>query len=270
MLTLATTASAQNVTYNHDDAKQNQFTVAEIGSGSLTPTLYYDMLHSSYAKNAAAKNKLGYRTTAGLGAYLQIDDATDLDSAMIQRAEVEALNVADRQIDLAWQVEGDKIDNKMADYKTNIDRILQFGGTAAQQTVWKDRYNLLTTAINATQSAYMPNSQRKKQYLAIYADATKTNELLVKYLVQLSNSKATAQLLSATYTRENRNAAIAAKAMTRWREAGWSITSSKTKPNSGQNGWVVGPIRPINPDLIVPVDSLRVPVDDFIVITPLK
>ena len=34
-------ATAQNVTYNHDAAKQNQFTVAEIGSGSLTPDLYY-------------------------------------------------------------------------------------------------------------------------------------------------------------------------------------------------------------------------------------
>lgn len=32
---------AQSVTYNHDDAKMNQITVAEIGSGSLTPSLYY-------------------------------------------------------------------------------------------------------------------------------------------------------------------------------------------------------------------------------------
>ena len=40
MLTFASIANAQNVTYNHDDAKQNQFTVAEIGSGTLTPSLY--------------------------------------------------------------------------------------------------------------------------------------------------------------------------------------------------------------------------------------
>ena len=34
---------AQSVTYNHDDAKMNQITVAEIGSGSLTPSLYYQL-----------------------------------------------------------------------------------------------------------------------------------------------------------------------------------------------------------------------------------
>jgi hypothetical protein len=273
MLTLATAVSAQNVTYNHDDAKQNQFTIAEIGSGTLTPSLYYDLLHSNYAKTAAAKNKLGFRTTAGLGAYMQIDDATDLDSAMIKRAEVEALNVADRQIDLAWQVESDKINNKMSDFKTNIDRIVKFGGTASQQTVWKERYNLLTTAITATKSAYMPNSQRKKQYLAIYADAAKVNELLVKYLVQLSNSKATAKLLNSTYTRENRNAAIAAEAMTRWRDAGWSVTSSKNSGNSGNNGWIIGPIigpiRPWNPGIITPIDSIKIPINNG-TITPIK
>jgi hypothetical protein len=171
---------------------------------------------------------------------MQIDDATDLDSAMIKRAEVEALNVADRQIDLAWQVESDKINNKMSDFKSNIDRIIKSGGTVSQQTVWKERYNLLTTAITATKSAYMPNSQRKKQYLAIYADAVKVNELLVKYLVQLSNSKATSKLLASTYTKENRNAAIAAEAMSRWRDAGWSVTSKKNSGNN--NGLINGPI----------------------------
>jgi hypothetical protein len=192
---------------------------------------------------------------------------------MIKRAEVEALNVADRQIDLAWQVESDKINNKMSDFKTNIDRIVKFGGTASQQTVWKERYNLLTTAITATKSAYMPNSQRKKQYLAIYADAAKVNELLVKYLVQLSNSKATAKLLNSTYTKENRNAAIAAEAMTRWRDAGWSVTSSKSSGNSGNNGWIIGPIigpiRPWNPGIITPIDSLRIPINNG-TITPIK
>lgn len=53
-------ATAQNVTYNHDSAKQNQFTVAEIGSGSLTPDLYYTLLHNSYRKTASAKNKLSF------------------------------------------------------------------------------------------------------------------------------------------------------------------------------------------------------------------
>lgn len=113
-------ATAQNVTYNHDSAKQNQFTVAEIGSGSLTPDLYYTLLHNSYRKTASAKNKLSFRTTAGIAGYWQVDDAEKLDSAMTKRAEIEALNVADRTggaLDVAWLAEGDKLNSKMADFK---------------------------------------------------------------------------------------------------------------------------------------------------------
>lgn len=185
-------ATAQNVTYNHDSAKQNQFTVAEIGSGSLTPDLYYTLLHNSYRKTASAKNKLSFRTTAGIAGYWQVDDAEKLDSAMTKRAEIEALNVADRTggaLDVAWLAEGDKLNSKMADFKKNIDRILQLGGSPGQQTVWKEYYNVFKSAIKATQDAYMPNSQRKKQYLSIYADVSRKNEELVRYLVYLPTAR---------------------------------------------------------------------------------
>ena len=42
-------ARAQSyVTYNHDEAKMNQITVQEIGSGGLTPAFNYDVFHRSY------------------------------------------------------------------------------------------------------------------------------------------------------------------------------------------------------------------------------
>ena len=108
---LAPEALAQSVTYSHDDAKMNQITVAEIGSGGLTPAFYYQLLHNSYQKSAAAKNKLGFRTAAGINLYNQVDDAEALDSAMTQRARIEALNVTDRSggaLDVAWLAEGEK------------------------------------------------------------------------------------------------------------------------------------------------------------------
>lgn len=223
------TGQSQNVTYNHDAAKQNQFTVAEIGSGSLTPDLYYTLLHSSYRKTASAKNKLSFRTTAGIAGYWQVDDAEKLDSAMTKRAEIEALNVADRTggaLDVAWLAEGDKLNSKMADFKKNIDRILQLGGSPSQQTVWKEYYNVFKSAIKATQDAYMPNSQRKKQYLGIYADVSRKNEKLVRYLVYLANCKTTTSLLASSYERENKNAVYAAEALARWRDACWSATGN--------------------------------------------
>ena len=102
-------AMAQSVTYNEDSPKRNQITVMETGTGSLTPELYYTLLHNNYKKSAAEKNKLSFRTTAGLEAYGQVEYADSIQSSLTKRAEIEALNMADRQIDLAWKVEGSKI-----------------------------------------------------------------------------------------------------------------------------------------------------------------
>ena len=47
MLGVAISDNAQSgVTYNHDSSKKNQITVMEIGSGSLSPELYYQLLHT--------------------------------------------------------------------------------------------------------------------------------------------------------------------------------------------------------------------------------
>jgi len=166
LLGIAMTGNAQSyVTYNHDSSKKNQITVMEIGSGSLSPELYYQLLHSSYKKSAASKNKLGFRTTAGIGAYNQVEYAEAIDSALTKRAEIEALNMADRQIDLAWKVEGSKINSKMNAFKSNIDRILPVGGSIGDNQRWTECYHVYETAIKATKDAYMPNAKRKKMYL---------------------------------------------------------------------------------------------------------
>ena len=86
------------VTYNHDAAKMNQITVQEIGAGGLTPAFYYDAFHRSYQKTAASKNKLTYRSLAGVAGWQQVEDADSVKGSLEKRAEVEALNVADRQV----------------------------------------------------------------------------------------------------------------------------------------------------------------------------
>lgn len=224
MFGLSSKAFAQSVTYSHDAAKMNQITVAEIGSGSLTPSLFYQLLHKSYQKSAAAKNKLGFRTAAGINLYNQTDDAEALDSAMTQRARIEALNVADRSggaLDMAWLAEGEKANAALENFDRNIRRIAEAGGSGNGQEYWRDYYNMYICAVKAVQDAYMPNSQRKKQYLRIHADILRKNETLVRYLVRLANSTKVAELLDASATIEDRRAQIALAAMNRWREAGW-------------------------------------------------
>ena len=228
------------VTYNHDEAKMNQITVQEIGAGGLTPAFYYDVFHNSYQKSAAAKNKLSFRSLAGVAAWQQIEDADSIEASLKKRAEIEALNVADRQIDIAWLAEGTKLTDKLDDFQSNINRIIGAGGTFNDKERWNNYYNIFKCAIKATQDAYMPNAQRKKEYLAIYADICKENETLIKYLVQLNSKAKTAELLSATSTRQNHNGAIATAAHNRWRDASWRVSGGNGQGgSSGSSGTIV-------------------------------
>ena len=228
------------VTYNHDDAKMNQITVQETGAGGLTPAFYYDVFHNSYQKSAATKNKLSFRSLAGVAAWQQIEDADSIEASLKKRAEIEALNVADRQIDIAWLAEGTKLTNKLDDFQSNINRIIGAGGTFNDKERWNNYYNIFQCAIKATQDAYMPNAQRKKEYLAIYADICKENETLIKYLVQLNSKAKTAELLSASSTRQNHNGAIATAAHNRWRDASWRVSGSNGQGgSSGSSGTIV-------------------------------
>ena len=94
MTTIGTSAvHAQRVTYNHDTSKKNQVTVMELGSGSLTPELYYTLLHRNYKKSAAQKNKQSFRTTASIALYNQVDEAEAIDSALTARAKIEAFQL---------------------------------------------------------------------------------------------------------------------------------------------------------------------------------
>lgn len=233
MAAVATTGvQAQSVTYNHDSPKQNQITVMETGAGALSPDLYYTLLHNKYKKSAAAKNKLSFRTVAGINLYNQVDEAEAIDSALVSRAKIEALNVADRQVDIAWLAEGDKVSGQMERFRRNIDRILLAGGTPEDKERWTEYYHIYECAVDATQDAYMPNAQRKKEYLRIYEDVARQNELLVGYLARRQNATVTGNLLNATHDRRLNKEGIVRDAVSRWNESRLAARGSQ----SGGNG----------------------------------
>ncbi len=219
LLVTTIAANAQYVTYNHDSPKMNQITVEETGAGALKPEPYYTLLHNKYKKTATVKNKLTFRTAADVASYQQVDEAEAIYSALTSRAKIEALNVADRQVDLAWLAEKDKVESQMRQFQKNIDRITMTGGSPKENERWNDYYRVYQCAIKATRDAYMPNAQRKKEYLQIYADVSRQNDVLVKYLVQLSNRNATKNLLSATDNHSIDKRSIISNAMSRWNES---------------------------------------------------
>lgn len=225
-------AKAQYVTYNHDATKMNQVTVMETGSGTLKPDLYYSLLHNKYKKKASSKNKLSFRTQSSIHLYNQVDEAKTIDTALVKRAEIEALNMADRRIDIAWLAEGDKLNKILARFKRNIDRIVSMGGSPSDKTRWTEYYRVYECALSATKDAYMPNAQRKKEYLRIYDDVARQNELLVRYLVIRHNATLTSELLSATDNRTVNKSTIAANALGRWNSSCRIVRGTQ----SGGNG----------------------------------
>ena len=225
-------ANAQRVSYNHDSSKQNQITVMETGAGSLSPELYYMATHNSYKKTAAAKNKQGYRTIASISCYNQVDYAETIDSALTKRTKIEALNLADRSIDLAWLAEGSKITSKLDVFQKNIDRIIPMGGSYEQRKQWLEYYNEYECAIKSIKNYYMPNAQRKKMYLDIYAGLNYKNETLVKQLVSFQTAKETKQLLSS-----NTNYKLADKtSIILLAKRNWKKASNSKESGGSSNG----------------------------------
>ncbi|WP_288613059.1 DUF5045 domain-containing protein [uncultured Bacteroides sp.] len=229
LVTAAGFAQGVQMTYEHDEAKMKQITVMESGIGALTPDWYYNTLHENYSKGAASKNKTLFRTMAGINLYNQKDMAESIDSALVKRAAVEALNIADRSggmLDIAWSAEGPKVSAKMSEFLVNIGKIQMTGGTQDEYDYWLQYYNVYTCAIRSTQDAYMPNALRKREYLKIYDDVMRKNELLVRYLVRLSNSKKVDELLQqAGQKLTNSKPDIVRAAMSRWKASGMRINT---------------------------------------------
>ena len=216
------TVQAQSTTYNHDPMKMNQITVMESGSGELQPAWYYNLLHGNYSKGAASTNKAMYRTEAGGVLYLQLPTGDSIKTYLEKRAEIEALNMADRAggaADLAWLAEGEKIERKMAAFMTNVDRIVPAGGTGDERSYWLQYYDMFQTAIRNTQDAYMPNAQRKREYLQIYADVARKNDLLVKYLVKIHQRHLMEERNRARVVPRPETQALALSALARWQGA---------------------------------------------------
>ena len=190
------TATCQ--TYNHDASVYNQFLVTETGGGSLTPSLYYDVLHRGYSKWAHSSNKNLYRGALTLVLEKEKPMAEQIDSALTYRAKIEAMNVADRTpkaLDLAWQTEKTKIEKKFQIFRENINKITMCGGSSQDYREWLEIYNCLQTALKAVRDAYMPLNERKKQYLEIYHDIVLRNQQLVSYVTSLRYGKEANDLL---------------------------------------------------------------------------
>ena len=188
-------------TYNHESAIMNQFTVMEIGAGSLTPREYYNLTHKNYQKSATLTNKQSFRTKTQQNMMKEISLAENVDSVLSRRAKVEALNIAN--------------------FQQNINKITLYGGTSDDYKDWSNVYHSLAFAIKVTRESYMDLGSRKREYLTIYRDIVKKNLTLTKQLRTL-NAVKTMKEVSSKATKVDRvtsNATVATDALGRWQHS---------------------------------------------------
>lgn len=223
---------AQSMTYNHDDSKQGQIQVMELGAGNLTPELYYTVLHRRYKNGAKAvtsvKNTL--RIATNTASIPQVEYADSIQADLEGRAKIEAANIVDRQVDLAWVTEENKIEGKLLAFKNNINAL---NGKAKTEEItnWTELGQMYDFAIKATKQAYMPNSERQKQYLAIYDEIVKSNDYLllrVRYLTTKSQADHLVQAMSRFQHRVGENATAG---YNRWRDASYEGSARRTSNN---------------------------------------
>ncbi len=220
-----TNANAQyvEVTKNHESDIMNQFLTMETGAGALSPAWYYNAFHKSYQSTANARNKLIYRTTVMAMVNEEKAPAEKIDSDYVARAKVEALNIESRSkaTDLTWASEKSKVNGKLEIFNSNISRIVSSGGTSEDYRTWRNIYNCIETAIKYTQDSYLDMGQRKKEFLAIYRDIIKRNNLLVRQLQVWRGGKKAQELLAnkTKIERISSNKVVAQNALRRWQTA---------------------------------------------------
>lgn len=228
-ITMALTANAQSVTYTHDATKMNQFLMQETGTGHFVGTSewYYDVAHRSYKNSLLVTNKSLYRTMGYEASYQQVDYADSIKSRLEDRAKEEAINIADRQLDVAWITEHSKIEKALSNYRNNLSLLSANGASSDEKEDWQQYANMYDFAISRTKNAYMANSERQKEYLTIYDDIVTRNNKLVKRLRYLKALRGSNEMMSATPNpRPSRVLQCANESYNKWREAGSSVRTN--------------------------------------------
>lgn len=232
MMAVTVNTFGQSMTYNHDASKMGQIQVMELGAGVLTPDLYYSITHSGYKKGAksatSVKNTL--RMAANIASMPQVEYADSIKADLEGRAKVEATNIADRQIDIVWLTEGERIQAKLRAFKSNIGSLN--GKTCSEEiTAWEGLGKMYDFAIKTTKKAYMPNSERQKQYLAIYDEITTTNDNLLLRIRYLATKRQADNIVAAMTQFHHRVSENATASYNRWRNSANDAGTVKHKTN---------------------------------------
>ena len=140
------------------------------------------------------------------------------------------MNIADRQIDIAWLTEGEKINSRLLAFKNNLNGLVG-KATSEEIDAWADLARMYDFAIKTVRKGYMPNSERQKQYLAIYDEVTASNDKLILRVRFLATKQRADRIVTAMSHFQHRVKENATAAYNRWRDNGLKAKTT-TKDNN--------------------------------------
>ena len=186
-------ASAQysSMTFETDPSILNQFTVMETGAGALMPAVYYNTFHKGYQKTAYFTSKNTFRMLHSRSAKNQVAKADSVRTNLSKRASIADLDLvsSDPTSDVAWRVEGPKIESSMESFNRNINKIMSAGGSNEDYDNWKQIYNCIQSGINIIRKSYLTMGQRQSEYISYYKEILQRNRTLVVRLQEWKGYK---------------------------------------------------------------------------------
>lgn len=227
---------AVTFTYNHDASKMNQFTVQETGVGNLTPAVYYNVAHKKYSETAHETNKSTYRAQVAVSTELQTVMADSLKNYLEDRAEVEAMNILDREVDIAYSNWQPKLSSRIAEARELTVWLTGIIGPGQEEiTNWGELWNQYEYSIGVVHNAYLANSEKEKMYISIYNELTSWGNQLAARYKQAKFQQAANDLLSGDVVEVKRNTKDAAiAAFNKWRNVGNTGMSGTYSENNNQ------------------------------------
>lgn len=233
-LSLSLPLFSQDVTYNHDRVKQNQFTAMEAGYGSLDDW-YYIVFHNSYKSDAHETNKGAQRLATDLATIPQVEYADSIQEALKERAKEEAKIIIDNTVDAAAFFEKSKLTDLLMNFQNNYSRITMYGGKRELQNYYEEYYKMYNFALDRIGSGIMPNSVRERQYIALYNDICEKNKEAADYVIALYFSHRLRQG-SGTTLRLADPSLIASTRFINWRTRAWATVPQRNNPpQEGEN-----------------------------------
>ena len=208
-------------TYIHDEPFMQQFLVSETGTGNLTPNVYYTAMHPSYKRLAYLYSKAAARLKYMYDIKKEIPYSDTINSVFKRRAKLAAIDMVEREplADFVWyQGVGDNISAALRVMRNNILRLSSFG-TDSEFIEWENRYNLLEGSVNCIRQAYLPNSERQREYTRIFAKAQQLNsDLAARIDFLYAYRKMREAEVNARPAEHVDHAVIAARVLLKWQD----------------------------------------------------